>query len=639
MTKFKAYCWNPTTGRDFTIKLPNWNLVQRCSLGHIETIEFLPEHIYLLDGTTGAETKNRWERVKCPESWNRQFSYGSKITKPEGEDKKSGIAFCTDYSREQYKNLYPNFVKPNLTQGEKYALSATLFNPNINTLEVNLKLLYGTKDELVGTFQVKPNEYLDIKESFELPSTETVEKFGIALEVPQTTDKVQLQVFLPKIEKGDKATPFVQDKDEHYSSMKTNEDDGTPPFTGYYEGEGEQSEDYQVYSWVGSKTDREFFALEERGICKQEAVWCYVRPLGQRVLIGIDTDTMTVEAGRTVTFHVLNGNKGVFDMTGNTIYPEQFTDKRQTFDTDTGAWVDTQEPLFIVNANTAIDSVFGEMSNNNLEGFYYQQADKRYRVDEPIRSAIANAGYSMGSYWANRDFNYAINAMRATPNMENCRVSVKTNVGTMNDWMNNVAFPTGVTLRPYKPKKSPNDTLTLKGITIGTAVWGKGTLETGRTLEDWFRTYTNERTRPVPKIILFANYTTKKAWTFQIQSNGTWKRSGELSIPGSATAYLSAWKSIVPQNGELKGHVIFTDKNYGDFGDNLRPQSLEVDELFPTIQYSDIKFNPQMYETAYNTKLFWWGEKATAQNNTYGECAIRSVDFMTGLCTIERVYK
>ena len=53
MTIFKAYCWNPNTGRDFTIKKPNWNIVQRCSLKSIETIELLPQHIYLLDGTTG----------------------------------------------------------------------------------------------------------------------------------------------------------------------------------------------------------------------------------------------------------------------------------------------------------------------------------------------------------------------------------------------------------------------------------------------------------------------------------------------------------------------------------------------------------------------------------------------------------
>lgn len=639
MTIFKAYCWNANNGRDFTIKKPNWNMVQRCSLGHIETIEFLPDAIYLLDGTTGAETNNRWQRKKCPEDWNRAFSYGSVVTKPEGEDKISGIAFCTAYERKEYPNLYPNFITPNLTQGQKYALSATLYNPSVNVLEVSLKMLYGTKNELVKTFKVKPNEYLDVKEAYELPSTETVEKFGLAFEIAQTSDFVQFEVYLPKIEQGTEATPFVQDQDEFYGSQKTNEDDGTPPFVGTYEGTGEQSKDYKVYMWVGSKTDKEFYYLEERGICKQEAVWCYSRPLSQRVLIGIDSDTYDVESGRTIKFHVINGNKGIFDLTGSVIYPEQFTDKRQTFDSDTRAWVDNQEPLYVTDANTAIDCTFGEMASNILEGWYYQQTDKRYRVDETLRSAMINTGYNMGSYWSNWNFEPYMNEMRATYNIENCRVSEKTNYSSMNDWTSNVAFPAGVTLMPYKPKLSETDLQKLKGVSSATSIWAKGNLRTERTVEDWFREYENSRTRPVPTILLFANFNTRKAWTFQQQSNGTWKRSSELSIPGSATAYASAWSAIIPKNGELKGNVIMTDKNYADFPDNARPITLGVEELFPTIRYNYVKFNPQMYATAYNTKLFWWGQKANVSNLTYGECGIRSTDFLTGLCTVERVYK
>ncbi|MFK5165331.1 hypothetical protein, partial [Propionibacterium freudenreichii] len=78
----------------------------------------------------------------------------------------------------------------------------TLYNPGINVLEVRLKLLYGTKNELVGTYQVQPNQYLDVKEVYTLPSTETAEKFGIAFEVAQTSDFVQFEVYLPKIEQG-----------------------------------------------------------------------------------------------------------------------------------------------------------------------------------------------------------------------------------------------------------------------------------------------------------------------------------------------------------------------------------------------------------------------------------------------------
>ena len=638
MTIFKAYCWNSNTGRDFTIKKPNWNIVQRCSLKSIETIQYLPQHIYLLDGTTGTETSNRWQRKKCPDDWNRPFSFGSVITKPQGENKISGIAFCTDYERKQYPNLYPNFITPNLTQGQKYGLSGTLYNSGVNVLEVRLKLLYGTKNELVATYQAQPNQYLDVKEIYTLPSTETVEKFGIAFEVAQTSDFVQFEVYLPKIEQGGEVTPFIEDRDEFIGYRKTNTDDGTPPFTGTYEGTAPQSTDYKDYIWAGSKTDKELFYLEERGICKQEAVWCYCRPLNQRILIGIDSDTYDTEAGRTLKFHVINGNKGIFDLTGSVIYPEQFTDKRQTFDSDTKAWVDNQEPLYVTDANTAIDCTFGEMASNILEGYYYQQADKRYRVDELLRSAMVNMGYNMGSYWSGWNFDSYMEQMGATYNIENCRVSEKTNYSSMNEWTGSVAFPSGVVLAPYKPKLNETDTQRLKGVSSATSIWATGVLRTERSVEDWFREYENSRTRPVPTQILFANYGTKKAWLFQQQSNGTWSKSGEFTIPASATAFARNW-GIIPKNGELKGNVIMTDKNYADFPTNARPITLGVEELFPVIKYNDVKFNPQMYATAYNTKLFWWGQKANTSNLTYGECGVRSVDFMTGLCTVERVYK
>lgn len=638
MTIFKAYCWNPNTGRDFTIKKPNWNIVQRCSLKSIETIKLLPQHIYLLDGTTGAETSNRWQRKKCPDDWNRPFSYGSIVTKPQGENKISGIAFCTDYERKQYPSLYPNFITPNLTRGQKYGLSGTLYNPGINVLEVRLKLLYGTKNELVGTYRVQPNQYLDVKEIYTLPSTETVKKFGIAFEVAQTSDFVQFEVYLPKIEQGGEVTPFVEDRDEFNGYRKTNKDDGTPPFTGTYEGTPPQSTDYKDYIWVGFKTDKELFYLEERGICKQEAVWCYSRPLNQRVLIGIDSDTYDTEAGRTLKFHVLNGDKGIFDLTGNVIYPEQFTEKRQTFDSDTKAWVDNQELLYVTDENTAIDCTFGEMASNIEEGYIYQQPDKRYKVAGLLGSAMVNTGYNTGSYWANWSFDSYTSELWRSYNIENCRVNEKISYSSMNEWTGNVAFPTGVVLAPYKPKLSETDTKKVKGISSATTIWSTGVLRTERSTEDWFREYENSRTRPVPTQILFANYTTRKAWLFQQQSDGTWSKSEEYTIPEIGTGIARIW-SIIPKNGELKGNVIMTDKNYDDFPANVRPITLGVEELFPVIKYNKVKFNPQMYATAYNTKLFWWGQKANVSNLIYGECGVRSVDFMTGLCTIERVYK
>lgn len=639
MTKFKAYCWNPENGRDFTHKLPNYNLVQRANLNAIETIEFLPNLIYLSDGSKG--TDGRWARKKTPEWWNRPYTYGSVIYKPEGEDAKVGITFCTDYDKANYPNLYPKFKKPDLTQGAVYSYSGEIFNPNAQAIKIVCKALYGEREQVIQTISIASNSWGKIATTYTLEETQTVEKFGITIETEESfTGGMSLEVYIPKIEAGDKVTPFSTDEDELDRDRKLDQADSIPPFVGYYEG-SEASDNYKDYNWIGAKQDNEFFYLSERGLCMQQAVWCYTRPLSQRVLIGIDSDTYDTEAGRTIKFHVLNGNKGIFDLTGSIIYPEQFTDKRQTFDQDTRAWVDNQEPLYVTDANTAIDVAFGEMASNILEGYYYTQTDKRYRVDETLRSAMVNMGYNMGSYWSGWNFESYMNEMRATYNIENCRVTGKTNFGSMNDWTSNVCFPTGVVLAPYKPKLTENDTQKLKGVSSATSIWRPSVLRTDRETEDWFRSYENSRTRPVPTQILFANYETKKAWSFQQQSNGTWKRSKEINIPGSATAfaYANVWKDIIPRNGELKGHVIFTDKNYGDFADNVRPVTLGVEELFPTITYENVKFNPQMYAIAYNTKLFWWGQKANTANLTYGECGVRSVDFLTGLCSVERVYK
>lgn len=636
MVKFKAYTWNSNTGRDFTKVSPNYNLVQRASLKAIETIEFLPDAIYLSDGTNG---KDNWKRKECPTGWNRKYSYGSVITKPEGVDAKTGITFCTDYDRGNYPSLYPNFVKPDLTQGTSYSYSADVYNPNLKPLKIVCKAVWGEHDEVIQTITIGSQEWGKISTAWSISETSTVDKFGICIETEDSsTNFMALEVYLPKIEAGVQVTPFRSDHDEHFTYIKVNEDDETPPFTGFYEGDV-ASDNFADYTWFGSRSYNDFFYMEERGTVKQDAVWCYTRPLGQRVLIGIDEDTFSNASGRTVKFHILNGNKSVFDMTGNWIYPEQFTDNRQMFDSDTGAWVDNQEVLYITNANTAIDTTFGEMANNIIEGFYYQQADKRYRVDEVLRSAMFNAPWSMGDYWKNEDMTREQDKMRASYGIADCRVSVKTNYGSMNDWTENVAFPTGVHLRPVKIDKFDTTTKMMKGISSASTIWAKQTLKAEPDTEDWFRSYSNDKTVAVPTQILFANYETKKAWHFTQQSNGTWKRSSEFTIPAGATALLNAWTAIVPKNGQLKGSIVFTDKNYADYGDNLRPQSLELDQLFPTISYEGVKFNPQYYSIAYNTKLFWWGQKANVANNSYGECGVRIVDFMTGLANIERVYK
>ncbi|MFK5219943.1 hypothetical protein, partial [Lactococcus cremoris] len=81
-----------------------------------------------------------------------------------------------------------------------------------------------------------------------------------------------------------------------------------------------------------------------------------------------------------------------------------FTEKRQTFDSNTKAWVDNQELLYVTDANTAIDCTFGEMASNIEEGYIYQQPDKRYKVAGLLGSAMVNTGYNTGSYWANWNF-------------------------------------------------------------------------------------------------------------------------------------------------------------------------------------------------------------------------------------------
>ena len=625
----KAYCWNEKTGLDFCKELPQWNLLTRSNFRTLvgnsaETPDkFDPSYYFKLNALSEVNT------IVGNLDWHRPYSLGIRLYNPKNATGMWGWKYWTHWEK------LP--VKPNLTQGQKMGVSMRLTNFGRNPLDFTLKLFYGNSVVGVGTYTVKPWEYVFVSELVTLDNTETAEKLGLSVELDSTGQEEQIGLFFPKIEM-DKITPYAVTEEEYNYFESKGSADSRPVYTGYSETD---SDNFSDYVWGGQLNDESYELFG--GDIKHNAVWCYSRPLAQRVLIGLDSDVYTNESGRTIKFHVLNGNKNVFDMTGNTIYPEQFQDQRQAFDGVGNDWASIQEPLYIVNANTAIDPVAGEMANVCIDGNHYAQPSGGYRVDEIPRSAIANVGYSLGSYYATENSDKEIDVMRARDGIVNIKVFGDVKYTSMNDWMTTNGLPNGLIMRPYRVRMVDGKTnLTkIKGISIAWNVARFQTyLATDCVTEDWFRGYDNVRTKAIPDRVLFINDQARRAWLYKYNpTKGTWERSIEYTIPASATAFLRAW-TIVPKDGSMNGHIVFTDKTNTDMLQNVRPNWLDYDELTPKIQYDEVKYNPQMFDNLYNTKYQWWGIKDNnPQNMAYGPCVPYEMDFMTGLCKVERIYQ
>lgn len=630
MTFYKAYCWNEKTGLDFCKELPQWNLLTRTNFRALsspagedpETMD--PAHSFKINTLSKGD-----KSASFPLSWHRPYSQGLRLYNPSEAVGKWGWTYLTDWAK------LP--VKPDLAQGNILGVSARLTNFGRNILEFNLKLLYGDSEALVGTYSVEPFEFVFVEKLVTLESTETTEKLGLSFELDSTGQEEQIGIFFPKLEM-DKVTPYTVTESEFNTFVSQKVDDSRPVYTGYAETD---SEDFNSYVWGGELNDESYELFE--GDVKQNAVWCYTRPLAQRVLIGLDSDMYTNASGRTINFHVLNGNKNVFDMTGNTIYPEQTQDERQAFDGTGNDWASIQEPLYMVDANTAIDPVAGEMANVIIEGYHYSQAGGGHRVDEIPRSAMANVGFSLGSYYTNENSDKEIEVMRSRDGITSIQVFGKVTYSGMNDWMTTQGLPNGLIMRPWRVRMVDKETnLTkIKGMSMAwcVATWQKY-LTTDHMTEDWFRTYDNRRTKAIPDRVLFINEDAKRAWLYKWNaSKTTWERSVEYAIPASATAYLRAW-TIIPKDGAMNGHIVFTTKTNSDMLTNVRPNWLDYDELTPKVRYDEVKYNPQMFNSLYNTRYQWWGIKDNnPQNMSYGPCVPYEMDFMTGLCKIERIYQ
>lgn len=630
MTFYKAYCWNEKTGLDFCKELPQWNLLTRSNFRSLTSSSMEePEKMdatryFKLNPLSAVDTS-----FNFPLSWHRPYSGGIRVYNPAEATGVWGWTYLTNWDK------LP--VKPNLTQGNILGVSMRLTNFGRNTLDFNLKLLYGDSEASVGTFSVEPFEFVFVKELVTLQNTETTEKLGLRVELNSTGQEEQIGLYHPKIEM-DKITPYVVTEEERniFATQKT--DDSRPVYTGIAQ---TNSDNFESYVWGGQLNDESYELFE--GDVKQEAVWCYVRPLAQRALIGLDSDMYTNASGRTIKFHVMNGNKNVFDMTGNALYPEQFQDWRQAFDNVGNDWASIQEPLYIVDQNTAIDPVAGEMANVVIEGYHYSQAGGGHRVDEIPRSAVANVGYSLGSYYVNENSEKEIAVMRDRVGITPPQVFGEVNYSGMNDWMTTQGLPNGLIMRPWRVRMVDTETnLTrIKGISISwnVAVFQKF-LTTDHVTEDWFRSYDNKRTKAIPDRVLFINDKAKRAWLYKWNaSKTTWERSVEYVIPAGGTAFLKYW-TIVPKDGMMNGHIVFTDKTNTDMLQNIRPNWLDYDELTPKVRYDEVKYNPQMFESLYNTRYQWWGLKDNnPQNMSYGPCVPYEIDCMTGLCKIERIYQ
>lgn len=625
----KAYCWNEKTGLDFCKELPQWNLLTRSNFrtlvgDSVETPDkFDPSYYFKLNNSSEVNT------IVGNLSWHRPYSVGLRLYNPKNASGKWGWTYLSHWEK------LP--VKPELTQGNILGVSMRLTNFGTKPLEFNLKLLYGDSVAPVGTYTVKPWEFVFVSELVTLQKTETVEKLGLSVELDSTGQEEQIGLFFPKIEAG-KVTPYVVTEEEHRYFESKGSADSRPAYTGYSETD---SNNFSDYVWGGKFNDESYEIFG--GDTKQNAVWCYSRPINQCVLIGLDSDVYTNESGRTIKFHVLNGSNSVFDMTGNTICPEQFQDTRQAFDSVGNDWASIQEPLYIVNANEAIDPVAGEMANVCIDGDHYQQGSGGYRVDDIPRSAIANVGYSLGSYYATENSDKEIDVMRNNKGLVDIKVYDKVKYSGMNDWMSSQGLPNGLIMRPWRVRMVDGETnLTkIKGISIGWDVTRfQKYLTTDHVTEDWFRGYDNKRTKAIPDRVLFINDEQKRAWLYKFDPVSTsWTRSAEYTIPASYTAFLRVW-TIIPKDGSMNGNIVFTDKTNIDMLQSVRPNWLDYDELTPKVQYDEVKYNPQMFTNLYNTKYQWWGIKDNnPQNMAYGPCVPYEMDFMTGLCKLERIYQ
>ncbi|WLW38775.1 hypothetical protein 135ceduo_00035 [Lactococcus phage STA135] len=626
----KAYTWNEKTGLDFCRELPQWNLLTRSNLRFLkgdtseEPDKFDPSHYFKLNALSEVDKTGQF-----PSDWHRPYSLGIRLYNPKNASGTWGWTYWTHWEK------LP--VKPNLTQGNKMGVSMRLTNFGRKPLDFNLKLLYGNTSASVGTYTVEPWQYVFVSELVTLQTTETAKNLGLTVELDSTGQEEQIGLFFPKIEM-DKVTPYVTTEEEYNYFKSQDMADSRPVYTGYSETD---SNDFKDYVWGGQLNDENYELFG--GDTKQNAVWCYCYPLNQRVLIGIDSDTYTNASGRTVNFHVLNGSKSVFDMTGNTLYPEQFQDERQAFDGVGNDWATIQEPLYVVDQNTAIDPVAGEMANVCIEGYHYQQASQGYKVDEVVRSAILNVGYSLGSYYVNEDSVKEVDVMRSRVGVTPPQVFGEPSYSGMNDWMTTYGLPNGFIMRPWKVRMVDTETnLTkIKGISIG---WNVSLfqkfLATDHVTEDWFRSYDNKRTKAIPDRVLFINDKAWRAWLYKYNpTKSAWERSVEYTIPIEDTALLKAW-TIVPKDGAMNGHIVFTDKTNAEMLQNIRPNWLDYDEFTPKVQYDEVKYNPQMFTNLYNTRYQWWGIKdENPQNQSYGPCVPYEMDFMTGLCKLERIYE
>ena len=626
----KAYTWNEKTGLDFCRELPQWNLLTRSNLRTLvdddveEPESFDPSYYYKLNSLSSAVNTGQF-----PATWHRPYSQGIRLYNPKNATGMWGWKYWTHWEK------LP--VKPNLTQGNKMGVSMRLTNFGRKPLDFNLKLFYGNSVVGVGTYTVKPWEYVFVSELVTLHNTETAEKLGLSVELDSTGQEEQIGLFFPKIEPN-KVTPYAVTEEEHRYFESKGSSDSRPVYTGYSDS---NSNDFKDYVWGGQLNDESYELFG--GDVKQNAVWCYCRPLNQRVLIGLDSDMYANESGRTIKFHVLNGSKSVFDMTGNTLYPEQFQDARQAFDGVGNDWASMQEPLYIVDANTAIDPVAGEMANVVIDGDHYVQPDGGYRVDEVIRSAIINVGYSLGPYFATENADKESDVMRSREGAVNVKVFGEPKYSSMNDWLSTYGLPNGVVMRPWRVRMVDSETnLTkIKGISIGWCVAVFQKFLTGDFMtEDWFRGYENKRTKAIPDRVLFINDKQRRAWLYKYNpTKEIWERSVEYVIPSRAAVFLRAW-TIIPKDGAMNGHIVFTDKTNIDMKPNIKPNWLDYDELTPKVAYDEIKYNPEMFLTLYNTRYQWWGLKDNnPQNMSYGPCVPYEMNFMTGLCKIERIYK
>ena len=453
-------------------------------------------------------------------------------------------------------------------------------------------------------------------------------------------DKSAMSIIMPMFNKGTKATPYnATEKD--IEAVESSFDPWRLPYKGTA---SESSDDYKDYDWTLEGNTVINDKLNYEGVTKPEIAHIYVRDTTHRGIVGINNDTWDNGNGRTVSFNLINRKD---NLVGHTIQIERKGEQASIHDENSGTWVDTGDLLYCSQNGLLIDQGLGEMSNSLDDGSFYAKEGALLRVDEALNSALYSYPSSLPPFYADEDMSVESSANRLKTD------GIKVNHTTPPDASNGIAslldelFQYGVATYPNKVNKYKTKTKSIKGVWSWTRndIAGQWYNTSGWDIMDWFRGGNMGDIKPQAERLVFVNLATKKVWWFDWE-NGSWKKSTEKTMPSARPTILNSYYALgLPKDGKVKGQIIFTDKNFADFGSQISSKTLGDNSLFPAETKENVFYAPFWHDFRYNSWAWWWGYTATWNNGKpsynnpkYGSFGVKTVDFFNGTCNLERIW-